>query len=323
MSIDWITVAAQIVNFLVLVWLLKRFLYRPILDGIDARERQIAEGMAKAGAAEAAAAAVEASYRAKAATLRAEQDSAMAEARATATAERDRLLSEARAEQGAEAEARAARRAEEAKAYHDGLQQSGARALLALTRKALTDLAGTTLEAQMVQQALTRLQEMAPDLQAIAQEETRRSGTVSAAITTATPLPEAEAARITSELARILPDTALTFKTDAARSPGLTFSCGGTQIDWTLDSYMQGLEALLDPAPAPQGPGMTSPDGETPAKSPTPKPAATGSSDAASSAPAAAGAPPPETMPDAEAGAIPDAHSDTARSDPAEAPDAA
>ena len=36
MSIDWITVAAQIVNFLVLVWLLKRFLYRPILNGIDA-----------------------------------------------------------------------------------------------------------------------------------------------------------------------------------------------------------------------------------------------------------------------------------------------
>ena len=48
MSIDWITVAAQIVNFLILVWLLKRFLYRPILDGIDAREREIAERMAEA-----------------------------------------------------------------------------------------------------------------------------------------------------------------------------------------------------------------------------------------------------------------------------------
>ena len=34
MSIDWITVLAQIGNFLVLVWLLKRFLYKPILKGI-------------------------------------------------------------------------------------------------------------------------------------------------------------------------------------------------------------------------------------------------------------------------------------------------
>ena len=46
MSIDWITVAAQIVNFLALVWLLRRFLYRPILDGIDAREKEIADRMA-------------------------------------------------------------------------------------------------------------------------------------------------------------------------------------------------------------------------------------------------------------------------------------
>ena len=51
MSIDWITVIAQIANFLVLVWLLKRFLYRPILDGIDAREAEIARSMAEAGKA--------------------------------------------------------------------------------------------------------------------------------------------------------------------------------------------------------------------------------------------------------------------------------
>ena len=48
MSIDWITVAAQIANFLVLVWLLKRFLYRPILDGIDAREGEISHRMQEA-----------------------------------------------------------------------------------------------------------------------------------------------------------------------------------------------------------------------------------------------------------------------------------
>ena len=34
MLIDWFTVAAQVVNFLILVWLLKRFLYQPILNAI-------------------------------------------------------------------------------------------------------------------------------------------------------------------------------------------------------------------------------------------------------------------------------------------------
>ena len=38
MLIDWFTVGAQVLNFLILVWLMKRFLYKPVLDAIDARE---------------------------------------------------------------------------------------------------------------------------------------------------------------------------------------------------------------------------------------------------------------------------------------------
>ena len=50
MLIDWFTVIAQIVNFLILVWLLQRFLYRPILDAIDAREKRIAAALTEAEA---------------------------------------------------------------------------------------------------------------------------------------------------------------------------------------------------------------------------------------------------------------------------------
>ena len=50
MLIDWFTVVAQTINFLILVWLLKRFLYQPILDAIDARERRIAQELADAAA---------------------------------------------------------------------------------------------------------------------------------------------------------------------------------------------------------------------------------------------------------------------------------
>jgi len=42
MLIDWFTFVAQIVNFIILVWLLKRFLYKPILNAIDERESRIA-----------------------------------------------------------------------------------------------------------------------------------------------------------------------------------------------------------------------------------------------------------------------------------------
>ena len=48
MAIDWMTVSAQIVNFLLLVWLLKRFLYQPVLSAMDRREQDIAERLGAA-----------------------------------------------------------------------------------------------------------------------------------------------------------------------------------------------------------------------------------------------------------------------------------
>ena len=50
MLIDWFTVGAQALNFLVLVWLMKRFLYKPILNAIDKREKLIAAELADASA---------------------------------------------------------------------------------------------------------------------------------------------------------------------------------------------------------------------------------------------------------------------------------
>ena len=50
MLIDWFTICAQAINFLILVWLMKRFLYKPILHAIDARENLIATELADAAA---------------------------------------------------------------------------------------------------------------------------------------------------------------------------------------------------------------------------------------------------------------------------------
>jgi F-type H+-transporting ATPase subunit b len=48
MLIDWFTVGAQALNFLILVWLMKHFLYKPVLNAIDAREKLIAGELADA-----------------------------------------------------------------------------------------------------------------------------------------------------------------------------------------------------------------------------------------------------------------------------------
>ena len=47
MGIDWITFSAQLVNLAILVYLLYRFLYKPMLNAIDGREARITEEIKK------------------------------------------------------------------------------------------------------------------------------------------------------------------------------------------------------------------------------------------------------------------------------------
>lgn len=62
MELDWSTFLLEIINFLVLVWILKRFLYQPVLDVIARRRSSIEEKLAKADAAQDEAAKLKAQY---------------------------------------------------------------------------------------------------------------------------------------------------------------------------------------------------------------------------------------------------------------------
>ncbi len=213
MSIDWITVAAQIANFLVLIWLLKRFLYRPILDGIDARERQITERMAEASRIRDAAETAEANFQKETASLRDSREAAMKEVRAAAEGERTALLADARARLEREQIAREEANAEEARRYTAKLQSTGAAALLALTRKALSDLADESLEERIVEHAIPRLVAMSSDL-----AEAGRSN--EAVVTTRDAMSEELRDRLKARLSLAMPHVDVRFRAEPDQSPG-------------------------------------------------------------------------------------------------------
>ena len=48
MNVDIFTLVAQIINLMVLIWVLKHFLYRPLLDAVDKRQHQIARNIQEA-----------------------------------------------------------------------------------------------------------------------------------------------------------------------------------------------------------------------------------------------------------------------------------
>ena len=96
MLIDWFTVGAQALNFLILVWLMKRFLYKPILHAIDEREKRIAAELANADAKKAEAQKERDEFQHKNEEFDQQRAALLSKATDEAQAERQRLLDEAR-----------------------------------------------------------------------------------------------------------------------------------------------------------------------------------------------------------------------------------
>lgn len=239
MSIDWITVAAQIANFLVLVWLLRRFLYRPILDGIDAREAEIANRMQDALRAKEQAKAAETQYQDELSALHQQSAELTDAAQRQAEADRDALLAEAHTQLAQERQGWQTHLDAETRKYASRLNQAGAGAVLSLTRKALRDLADETLEERMARHLGHRLASMTDDLQ-------RAAGPVTEAIASShTALPQAARDELSAQVQTVCPGIPVRFDTDPEQSPGLILRMGGAQLEWTVESYIAGLDAQL------------------------------------------------------------------------------
>src|SRR5450432_81249 len=98
MKIDWFTVIAQVINFLILVWLLKRFLYKPILNAIAEREKKITDQLKDADAKKADAKKEQDEFRKKNEEFDQQKKELMDKAVADSNAERGRLLEGAKNE---------------------------------------------------------------------------------------------------------------------------------------------------------------------------------------------------------------------------------
>ncbi len=239
MSIDWVTVVAQIGNFLVLVWLLKRFLYKPILNGIDAREAEIATQMGEAEVAQKKAAAAEAAFLEQKQKLLADNSAHAEQIREQAEQEKEALLAATRKKLEQEKQDWQAHLQAEREAFIKELHLASADTLYQLVRQALRDLADEDLEARIALNVMSRLEPLSQELGSAA-------GRAEQAIaTTHAPLPKNTQERLRDALERLAPGLPLSFTTDASQAPGLILRIGSVQVAWTVDSYTDELTGLL------------------------------------------------------------------------------
>jgi len=160
MLIDWFTVIAQAVNFLILVWLLKRYLYTPILNALDAREKRISAALADADAKKTEANREREEFKRKNEAFDLQYSALLSQATEAAATERQKLFDAARKDAGS-------LRAKQMEALNNEFQSLNAEIaqktrseVFAIARKALADLAGTSLEERMVEMFVQRLRDL-------------------------------------------------------------------------------------------------------------------------------------------------------------------
>ena len=244
MQIDWITVSAQIINFLILVWLLKRFLYQPVIRAMDRREQRITQRLSEAQQREQKADERAEHYRSQAEALERMREDMLAKAREDADEQKKKLLADAR-DEVAEIRANWQRQAnQEKQEFLENLGRRAAEAIQVIAQKALRDLADADLEERIVHTFTERLKCLDRDAhEALA----RASGPVRIASTFE--LDSKLRGRLTRAVHEQLAEGVQVDYTQAeGLLCGIELTSGSQRLSWNLADYLDGLTARIEDA---------------------------------------------------------------------------
>ncbi len=232
MLIDWFTVIAQAANFLILVWLLKRFLYAPILNAIDTREKRIAAEMGDADKNKAEAQTARDEYMRKNAELEGQRSGLLQKATEDALAERKRLLDEARSDADNLRSKQQEQLQNEYKALSDEITRRARAEVFAIARKTLLDLAGSSLEERMTEVFVLRLQTL--DIE-------EKQALASSRILVRSAFELTERASI-EEAIRNLTTATIDYEVVPELISGIELIAQGRKIAWSVADYLVSLE---------------------------------------------------------------------------------
>ena len=264
MLIDWFTAGAQALNFLILVWLMQRFLYKPILRAIDAREKKIALALAEADLKKGEAQKERDEFRKKNEEFERQRADLLNQLNNEVETERFELLGEVRKA----AEALSAQRMEtlrnEASSLNQAIGRRTQEEVFAIVRKTLADLAAASLEGQMVDAFVRHVRALGER----EKEELKtafKNASEPAVIRSAFDLPAPQRAQIEGVIHDLVAsETPVRFETGPDLVSGIDLTANGRKISWNIAAYLQSLEKgigeLLDVKNTPETMATSKPE---------------------------------------------------------------
>jgi F-type H+-transporting ATPase subunit b len=241
MRIDWTTLALQLVNFAILVWLLQRFLYRPVLKVIDARrqagDRRYAEAQHMTETAKRQLADIEAQK----AGAAADRAAALADAREQAR----RLIEERRAEAEREAKALLEETRQTLAREREGLLAEARRTALDLAAGMARRVLAEIPESLRMEAWLERIEQHLRSLSDPERAELVRELTHGDAlrVVSAWPISSSAGERWRARLRETLgPDVTVTFETDAALIAGAQLCFPHSTLSFSVEGAVGVLQ---------------------------------------------------------------------------------
>jgi F-type H+-transporting ATPase subunit b len=244
--IDWFTVVAELINFLILFLLLKRFLFKPVVNAMDKREAMIANRLNEAERSLEEGERVKSEYEQMQARIQREHEELMTEAHRQAEQRRKELTDQAAAEVTALEQRWHESIEREREAFARDLSQRAGEKVCSIARLALADLAGEDLEEHIAAVFVERIHQL-PEAKSRRIKEAIRRSDHRVTITSSFPLTDEGRDSIRDSLRRLVGrDVDVAFGTSASVVCGIDMRAQEYKLAFSLGDYLERLQAELE-----------------------------------------------------------------------------
>ena len=245
MDINWFTVIAQVINFLILVWLLKKFLYKPILNAVNEREKKITDELKDADTQKANAQKEKDDFKKMNEDFDSKKEALFDKAVSDANAQKQQLITNAKADAKALGATMEKAFKEQQKQDKTALAHNAREQVFSITRKALTDIASIDIELQSIATFIKHLKaSKGEDKKQFISAFTKNLKPI--LVRTAFDFPKKQQVEFTDLIRELLdPKTTLQFKIAPELINGIELSTSDYKMAWSFSEYLSAFEKTI------------------------------------------------------------------------------
>ena len=240
MQIHWFTVMAQVVNLFILLWLLQRFLYKPVLVAMQRRQKDINTALADAAAMSVSAELAKQQLSEQQAELSHHRQSLLQQMHKEVQDERQGEMEKLRGEIEQQSRRWQADVEGDKAQFLASLRTSVTGMTKTIVQKVLKDMADADLQNQMISTFIRRLSQLGDN-----EKQRVLEGTVTVESSFALSIEQQQTLSRTLLAERLDREVSLNFSTNPDLLCGIAVRSSNYELSWDIASFLDELDATV------------------------------------------------------------------------------